>query len=467
MLSAARALPLQIVVLCTLAGMVGGPTWLTHFAGAFLLLFVVLEWCRQSLTARLMLSGATVLAAIVLYPGGPTATPLLVEALDRAAFFATFITCLGMLRMAAAQSPLVKRCGAALIRQPPRWRYATLALGSTAFGLILNLGVIALLGVMSLKGNTLQAAGGHTSVQAARTRRMLNAILRGFSLAPIISPLGIALAVILANYPTLRWVTLLPYTAATAALLFLTGWVQDRIAAPRHLAALVPATQRAPLRPLLRFLAVLASIVLFTFATAWAAGTRLPVAVLFTVPISAFVWMAVQRRRLRGGLGIRRAAIAFGRRSVRFFPGMRTEVAVLGSAGFIGVVLSDMLPQSWVAEQIMAFGLAGAGLAALATAAVVIAAQIGLNPIVSVTLLASVIRDPVALGVPVPVMAAGLMAGWGLAMVTSPLTASMLMTAKLAETSPYTVGYRWNGPYVLTAILLLWMGFSLYGAWLA
>lgn len=270
---------------------------------------------------------------------------------------------------------------------------------------------------------------------------------------------------ILSNYPTLRWVTLLPYTAATAAILFLTGWAQDRIAAPRHLASLVPETTGTPLRPLLRFVAVLAAIVLFTFGAAWVAGTRLPTAVLFTVPVSAFVWMAVQRHRLGGGLGLRRAATAFRRRSLTFFPGMRTEVAVLGSAGFIGVVLAEMLPRSWVAEQILGLGLAGAGLAAGATVLVVIAAQVGLNPIVSVTLLASVLRDPAALGIPVPIMAAGLMAGWGLAMVTSPLTASMLMTARLARTSPYTVGYGWNGPYVVATCLLLWLAATAYGAW--
>lgn len=464
--AAARALPLQIVIVCTLAGMLGAPAWLAYVAGMALLVFVILEWRRQSLTARLMLGGATALTLIVLFRDDPAA-PLLVDALDRAAFFATFITCLGMLRMAATHSPLVKRCGAALIQQPPRWRYATLSLGSTAFGLILNLGVIAVLGVMSLKGNTLQAAGGHAEVQRARTRRMLTAILRGFSLAPIISPLGIALAVILSNYPSLRWATLLPYTAAAAAILFLVGWAQDRIAAPRHLAALIPEAPGAPLWPLLRFVAVLAAIVMFTFTAAWAAGTRLPVAVLFTVPVSAFVWMAVQRHRLGGGLGIRRAAVAFGRRSVSFFPGMRTEVTVLGSAGFVGVVLADMLPRAWVAEQILDLGLAGAGLAALATALVVLAAQVGLNPIVSVTLLASVVRDPAALGVPVPLMAAGLMAGWGLAMVTSPLTASMLMTARLARTSPYTVGYRWNGPFVLVTIALLWLAASAYGVLVA
>lgn len=460
-----RALPLQIVVVCTLAGLLGAPHWLAYVAGGALLVFVALEWRWQSLTARLMLTGGVLLAGFVLYPGGPGAVPLLADALARAAFFATFITCLGMLRLAAARSPLVKRCGAALIRQPPRWRYATLFLGSAAFGLILNLGVIALLGVMSLKGNTLAAAGGHAAVQQARTRRMLNAILRGFSLAPIISPLGIALAVILSSYPQLRWLSLLPYAAAAAAILFLAGWAQDRITAPRHLASLVPENPGTPLAPLGQFAAVLLAIVLFTWLSARAAGTRLPNAVLFTVPISAFVWMALQRRRLDGGLGLRRAAAAFRRRSVSFFPGMRTEVTVLGSAGFIGVVLAELLPRSWAAERIVELGLSGTGLAALATALVVLAAQVGLNPIVSVTLLASALPEPMALGVPVPLMAVGLMAGWGLAMVTSPLTASMLITARLARASPYTVGYGWNGPYVAATCLLLWLTATLYGLW--
>lgn len=457
-----RALLLPAVIVGTLASLLGAPPWVRLGAGLTLPLYLAVEWRRQRTMARLMVVGSLSLTVIALLRM-PAPGAALAAALERAAFFATFIACLGMLRMAAATSPLVKRCGAALIRQPPRWRYATLSVGATAFGIILNLGVIALLGVMSLKGNTLEAAGGHEIVQRVRRRRMLTAVLRGFSLSPIVSPLGICLAVILSSYPDLRWVTLLPYTLGTAAILFLVGWLQDRLQAPRRLAELVPVTEPAGLGPLAAFAAVLLGIVVLTFAAASAAGTRLPVAVLFTVPLSAFIWMALQRRRLGGGLGLLRAARAFGRRSRKFFPGMRTEVAVLGSAGFIGELLSAMLPRTWLATHLAASGLHGPGLAAAATAAVVVAAQLGLNPIVSVTLLASVLSDTAALGVPEPVMAAGLMAGWGLAMATSPLTASMLMTARLGGVSPYTVGYRWNGPYVLAAMLILWLAATAAG----
>jgi iron complex transport system permease protein len=144
-----------------------------------------------------------------------------------------------------------------------------------------------------------------------------------------------------------------------------------------------------------------------------------------------------------------------------------TAAILVGLAlGASGAIFQGLVRNPLVAPDIIGIN-AGAGLAAMATALVVLAAQVGLNPIVSVTLLASVVRDPAALGVPVPLMAAGLMAGWGLAMVTSPLTASMLMTARLARTSPYTVGYRWNGPFVLVTIALLWLAASAYGALVA
>lgn len=442
----------------TLARIAGGPAWTSTLADAALASFLLAEWRQQARLARIMLAlGAAVAAYVALTrPDAPT---LIRSAADRFAFYGTFIACLGMLRVAAQDSMLVRRCGAYLIQQSPRWRYATLALGSAMFGLVLNLGVVDLLGVMSLKGNTLSAAGGHEIIREVRRRRMLVAILRGFALIPLVSPLGIALAVILSSFPHLRWITLFPYALGTALLLFGIGWIHDRVTAPGHLADLVPPrTDRPDPLPLIRFGLLLAGVILFTVAASLTTGARMPVAVLFTVPLSAFIWFAIQRRRLDGGLGLRRGAEAVRRRAHLIFPQLRGQVAILGSAGFTGALLSDVAPRAAVAHALAVSGLHGPLLAAAATMLVVAGAQLGLNPIVGVTLLASVLPDAGTVGLTPELMAASLMAGWSLAMVSSPVTALMLILARLAGRSPYAVGWRWNGAFIAAAMaaLVVW-----------
>ncbi|BBM05373.1 hypothetical protein HAALTHF_13300n [Vreelandella aquamarina] len=69
-------------------------------------------------------------------------------------------------------------------------------------------------------------------LQEVRRRRMLLATLRGFTLAPLVSPLGIGVAVVLANLETLTWGELFPYVLLSAIILFLLGWACDHVAGP-------------------------------------------------------------------------------------------------------------------------------------------------------------------------------------------------------------------------------------------
>src|SRR5699024_11840213 len=102
--------------------------------------------------------------------------------------------------------------------------------------------------------NTLQAANGSVEIQDARERRMALAILRGFALAPIISPLSVTIAVILSALPQLTWTSMLPVTLPMAAFFFLLGWWLDWWQRPKHLASqLAPQKKAPPLTSLYRF----------------------------------------------------------------------------------------------------------------------------------------------------------------------------------------------------------------------
>ena len=381
------------------------------------------------------------------------AWPVLLEAVGRFTFFATFVTALSLLRLPAFRSRLVRRCGQVMMHQPPARRYPILSLGSGLFGVILNIGVLNLFAGMIEKSNTLDAAQGREWVQHTRRRRMLMALLRGFSLAPLVSPLGIGVAVILASMPSVTWHELAPYAYGAAVVIFLSGWMVDQLTGPH------PPPRQAPppspsLAPLGHFGVLLLSIVLLVFMLAYLLAVRLPIATLVGAPLASWLWLAWQRRRL-GGLGLGPAMATFRRQLPWLLGPLGSEVVVLGSAGYVGhlwVALID--PQVLVGYLTWLVPL-GAWNAVMAMLVVLVTAQVGLNPIVSVTLLAGLLPALEIPGLTPPLIGVSLMVGWSLALMSSPLTASMLILSRFSGVSSWRIGYRWNGTFMLSVVPLM------------
>lgn len=456
------SLPVLIVV--TLLGLALHTEAGMGVAAAAILVYLVGEWRKLGLMARGLTAVAGILG-IVAAVTQPEPIALLASAVERYAFMASFLACLGLLRVAAEGSPLLRRCGEILIQQPPQRRYLSLSLGSTLFGIVINIGVLNLLGVMSQRANTLTAAGGSANIQRIRRRRMFSAMLRGFALVPLISPLGISLAIILSAQPSLHWLDIIPYAGITALFLLLIGYALDRLSHRPPAAPQEP--HRHSLRPLVEFCALLVAIVSVTFLIAEVLSLQLPEAVLFSGPLAAFLWLAFQRRRLDGGTGMRRAGATLLRRADRIFPDMRSEIAILGGAGFLGVMLSTLLPIDTLAGWLAGSGLTGGWLALAATAVMLIGAQVGINPIVTAILTLTLLPDPAALGLPAPILATALMAGWAVSMVSAPITGSMLVGARLAGVSPQELGWRWNGLFVVLTMLMLAVWFPLLTYWVS
>ncbi len=434
--------------------------WLARVA---LLIYLLVQWPRQARMAKGILLVTLLLAGVVVWRL-PEPVSVLLQALDRLCFFATFVSSLGLLRVSAMRSRLVREAGNTLIRQKPALRYPTLSLGTALFGLIINIGVLNLFGAMVQRSNTLKAAGGHSDIQLAREQRMMLSILRGFALAPLVSPLGVTMAVILANMPSLTWATLAPVALPTAALFFLLGWWLDWRLRPQHLASKVPATRAPSLRPLWHFSLLALAITLSVFAVAGLGELRLPVAVLVACPAAAIIWMACQRRRLGGGTGLPRALTLLGRHSRLIFGASRGEIAVLGGSACLGVLLTPLIDVDALHALLIATHLHGAAMAIAAMLLVVALAQLGLNPIVSVTLLATLLGDG-SLADP-RLLAVGMMCAWSLSMISSPFTASMLVLSQLIRRSPYQIAWRWNGVFFVLVVPMLALWIGMLGRWL-
>lgn len=445
----------------TLANLLSGYSWGLWLARPAIAVYLIhhrraLPRMAQSLLGLILLSAL----GIVLFH--PSPIPIILSAWDSLSFFATFITSLGLLRVAAANSPLVRRAGNTLIKQKPSYRYPTLSLGTALFGMIINVGVLSLFSLMIVRSNTLKSANGNTAIQATREQRMALATLRGFALAPLISPLSVTLAVILSAFPQLSWSAILPVALPTALLFFLLGWATDWWQRPKHLTAIVAKQPPPSLLPLYQFSGVALLIALSVFIVAYALQLPLPTAVLVACPLSAFLWLAYQRKRLQGGLGIIRASTHLQRNAKGIFGSFRNEVALLGASACLGTLLTPLIDQAWLADALQQLNIQGINFALLALTTMVVLAQVGVNPIISATLIASLFPDPTLVQLHPAVLAVALMCGWSLSMITSPFTASLALVSQQLGRSYYEVGWRWNTLFfwLLVPTIIIWLSLA-------
>ena len=449
---------LLLVTLATLIHLVGGSVAWQAAGIVVLLLYLMTLKGQLTRMAKGLLCAAGVLTLLALWRS-PTPGQLLFEASGRFAFFATFVVALSMLRLPAYRSRLVRRCGQSMLLQPPSRRYPILSLGSALFGIILNIGVLNLFAAMIEKSNTLSAAQGRAWVREARQRRMMLALLRGFSLAPLISPMGIGVAVVLSSLPQVTWPQLAPYILGAAALIFMAGWAVDYFPGPHPPANKTYVTPS--LRPLAQFSVLLIGIVALVFSIAWLLELRLPIAALLGAPTGALLWLAWQRRRLGFG-GLPAAITAVHRQLPWLLSPSANEIVVLGAAGYLGHVCVGLVDTQQLAPLLAVLDPLGTLNAVLAMLMVVGLAQIGVNPIVTVTLLVGLLPTLGIEGLTPELIGASLMVGWALALMSSPMTASMLILSRFTGVPATRIGYRWNGRFLVAAIplLALWFGWS-------
>ncbi len=451
---------LPLVMVSTLGYQLFG--WLPAAFASHLLLgaYVLVQWPQLTRVPRILLTLAVTAILVLPWLSEDPAASLLL-ALNRAAYFATFLAALSFLREAAESSPLVRRCGNVIINQPPGKRYATLSGGSFLIGILLNMAVLNLLGVMVRRANTLAAAGGNLRIQDVRNRRMFTAMIRGFSVITLGSPLTITLALILSIVPDVRWWQVLPYGWATMVLILVLGWAWDRSTAPRQLAGQLPAAEPpvGAAWDITRFLLLVLSIFSAAVVVELVLGVDLPLAILLTAPAAAFSWMLIQRSRR----GLVQALVLTGGKLVkgseRQFGGMRAEVSVLCAAGLLGTLIAAAVPTTAFADFLRLMGLQGPIIGVLLVVLMVSLAQIGLNPILVATIGLSSLAQPELFGLAPEMLALSVMAGWTLAIGCSPVTTSILIASRMAGVSPQTAGWIWNGWYtvVATVVMVAWL----------
>jgi hypothetical protein len=374
---------------------------------------------------------------------------IILTALSRGAAFAGLMTSLAFLREGAHNSSLVRSCGTHMIAQPPRLRYAALAIGGHLFGLILNMGALVMLSTMIMRGH---AGTADARLTELRRRRALTATLRGFGTCSTWSPMAVTPTVVLSTLPMLKWVDILPYVLTLMAMFLFIGWLFDSFET-RHLVRQLRSAPREPppsggWGQQVALLALVGAILACVIGVEVALKASVTSAVMLATPPVGIAWMAFQGRRRPGAALLWRR---LQRLALLRLPQESLETVMFASSGMIGIMLASIIEPAWIVG--LTRPLPAAAVPVLVFWAVLGAGQLGISPVISVVVIGGALGQPGVLAVSPLAMAAALTAGWSLTVAWSPFTGSVLTVARLSGVAPGTVGRNWNGGYSLASAL--------------
>ena len=422
-----------------------------YVAAPALVAYIALEWPRLRGNARFLVAACV---ALGLYAGFSTgAWRKVSDGLAASCFYPAFLAALSFLRDAAASSPMVDRAGRYLVEQPPGRRYAALTFGGHVFGILLNLGGLALLASMLKQTNTLAAAGGDQSRFELREKRMTLAVLRGFHSMAMWCPLSITMALLFSLTPGAHWSEYAPYGLALTAVFLALGWVFDYVQFPRGRAAPAnddPGGWKAALAMLAQVTAITVIALLLEELT----GVKFTIHILVVVPLFALGWLMLQNAMLGPVQSIGRSLATLVERSKLGFPSYANEVTLFATAGFLGAMTPLVVREDALVAVITNLHLTPAMLSVAIVLVIAALSVVGINAMVTVTMLVGALAHAPATGLSPLKLVFVIVGAWSLSNGMSPLNSSMVLLGGVMGKPSETITIRWNGVFAAMTLVL-------------
>ncbi|HCW89047.1 MAG TPA: hypothetical protein DHU56_03170 [Marinobacter sp.] len=400
-------------------------------------LAVVLGWRDMRWVPRAVFAVAVLMLLFALGhdPG------LVVTAAGNMTRLAGLVLAVMLLSSVLGRSRDLQRISASLFGGKPLTRYLSLAYGTSLVSVPLNFGSVAVVG--SLVAERLNRHG-----DSAATRNATRAVLRGFGVAPIFSPLSISVVLTLTLLPGLGIAPLLSLAIPFSVLLVLAGlrWREPEPALE------LPAPQpRAGVASWLRFTGMILAVCAGVF---WLSHDY-QLSYAHAVALSCLGAVLVYRltELLHGE-----------RHPVSGMANVSNELAIVGGSAFIGAVISGMVLGQMSGDPQLPVWL-WAVLAACVPWLFYVAGLGGMNPIVVGTLVGGVLGSVWPGGAEIG-LGIAMVTGWGITAFGTPFAANALIMERLTGYRARDASFRWSLALslsglgiasLLSASLTLWL----------
>ena len=341
-----------------------------------------------------------------------------------------------------ARTEDLQQISVSLFGGEPLARYLSLAFGTSLVSVPLNFGSVAVVG--SLVGERIRRNGDSES-----TRNATRAVLRGFGVAPMFSPLSISVVLTLTLLPQVSLLSLLLLAVPFSVLMVLAGlnWRE-----PEPLQSTERSVNRAGAGSWLRFGGLILAICV---GVLWLSH-RFGLSYAHAVALSCLA--AVLLYRILGWLKRENPPLAS-------MANVSNELAIVGGSAFIGAVLSGVVLGQISGQPelpVWLWALLAAGVPWVFFAA----GLAGMNPIIIATLIGGILGSlwpgAAQLG-----LAIAMVTGWGITAFGTPFAANALIMERLTGYRTRDASFRWSLALSLSGLCAAsLLGFSLT-LWLA
>ena len=341
-----------------------------------------------------------------------------------------------------ARTEDLQQISVSLFGGEPLARYLSLAFGTSLVSVPLNFGSVAVVG--SLVGERIRRNGDSES-----TRNATRAVLRGFGVAPMFSPLSISVVLTLTLLPQVSLLSLLLLAVPFSVVMVLAGlhWRE-----PEPLQSTERSVNRAGAGSWLRFGGLILAICV---GVLWLSH-RFGLSYAHAVALSCLA--AVLLYRILGWLKRENPPLAS-------MANVSNELAIVGGSAFIGAVLSGVVLGQISGQPelpVWLWALLAAGVPWVFFAA----GLAGMNPIIIATLIGGILGSlwpgAAQLG-----LAIGMVTGWGITAFGTPFAANALIMERLTGYRTRDASFRWSLALSLSGLCAAsLLGFSLT-LWLA
>jgi hypothetical protein len=369
--------------------------------------------------------------------------------LSSAGFLFIFLMVMQHMADLAARSPRISEAAELIVSRPPGQRYLFVTFGTHIFALFLNIGAVIL--ITTLLSSRLKGAS------EASQRSLAVASSRGFASTALWSPVSLCSLIIFTHVTGVTYAQFVPYGFLAVLVFLLTGyWLE------RGRRSAVVNTEGLSLDDTIKLLRVVGlAMILVVGGLVWVSvfDVRLIEAMFSVVFILGAIWTVLFVRAGHTSVG------SLVRDYTRATSGLANETAIISGATVIGAAASALVGQ-WVGFQSELSAATATWVAALIPVTVFAAGLLAINPVVTVTVLASSL-NPVWPEAAKMVLVLAMTWGWSISGGGTPFTANVAIAAQKFGQTGFTVAMKWNGVFLLIMLTAATLAAAAGMVWLA
>lgn len=413
-------------------------------AGGVLALAVLLTAPRFGVRETYLLTIVTILSLLVWFTVDAP-IEVIAEGARQAAFLMSFILLVGLIQQAAQTSRDVKTCGEYLTNQPPGRRYVSIFLGTHYMSHVFNLGIIALIAPLVMKG-TEDTSDPRNPI---RRRRQISAMLTGFGWGVVWSPTAIAPLALLTLLPGAERIPWMIAGFFIALIVLLAGWAEDKARWKPGAGAIPVAPPAFPKSAFAGFGALCLVLLFLTLSGMAIFDQSVVFGLMLSSPIILIGWLLLQTGGDTGATGVRVAEIYR-----TFLPNSAPIGVSLACSGFIGRVAAHLTPSQDIADYLNIMAMPGWLFMLGLSLFVMVMSWLALSPIMLAVFLGAVLAELPDMPIERTWAALAISSGWALSMMTSPFATTVLLNTQITGIPGLTfVGWNWR--FSIMAILIL------------